>query len=98
MLFMCHGKPKPGLTAEEQTTALQLFGSWKPPQDLEIKGHYLAAAGGDFVIVETTSVPALIEAIAIWAPFHTYEVTPIVPVQEGVGNIARATETRSKLL
>jgi len=98
MLFMCQGKPQPGLAAEEQKKALELFAAWKPPAGLEIKAHYLAASGGDFVVVETDSVATLIEATATWAPFVAYEVTPIVVVQDGVGGLARGEQARSKLI
>lgn len=98
MLFMCQGRPKPGLSPDDQSRALRLFAGWAPPQGLEVRAHYAAAGGGDFVIVETDSVEALIEATAAWAPFLSYEVTPIVAVREGVGGLARACEARAKIL
>jgi hypothetical protein len=98
MLFMCQGKARPGLSVEDQQKVLQLFASWKPPAGIEIKAHYLGAAGGDYVIVETSSVEALIEATSIWAPFVVYEVTPIVEAQLGVAGVTRADELRRSLL
>jgi hypothetical protein len=98
MLFMCQGRPKPGLAPEDQQRAIQLFGAWTPPAGLQIRAHYAAANGGDYVIIETDSVEALIEATATWAPFLTYEVIPIVAVQEGVGSLSRAFTTRASLI
>jgi hypothetical protein len=98
MLFMCQGRPKAGVSVEDQERAVRLFQGWKPPADLKIHAHYASANGGDYVIVETDSVPALIEAIQVWAPMLTYEVTPIVPVEAGVTGLVRACETRSQLL
>jgi hypothetical protein len=98
MLFMCAGKARPGLSAEDRQKVLQLFQSWQPPAELEIKAHYVSATGGDYVIIETASVEPLIEATAMWAPFVTYEVTPIIAVQEGIGRLAQAEETRRTLL
>jgi hypothetical protein len=98
MLFMCQGKPRPGLSPDDHRNALKLFGSWQPPAGLTIKGHYIAASGGDFVIVEAESAEPLIEATATWAPFVVYEVTPIAEVQSGITVLARAEDTRAKLL
>jgi len=98
MLFMCQGKAKPGLSTDDQQKVLGLFASWKPPAGIEVKQHYISATGGDFVVVETDSVAALIEATALWAPFVVYEVTPIVAVADGVGSIQRAEATRRNLI
>lgn len=98
MLFMCAGKSRPGLSAEDRQKVLKLFGSWQPPAGMEIKGHYVSANGGDYVIVETAAVETLIEATAMWAPFVEYEVTPIVAVQDGIGRLVSAEATRSALL
>jgi hypothetical protein len=98
MLFMCAGKARPGLSMEDRQKVLQLFRSWVPPAGLEIKGHYVNATGGDYVLVETDSVEPIIEATAMWAPFVEYEVTPIIAVQDGIGRLARAEETRRALL
>jgi hypothetical protein len=72
MLFMCHGKPKPGLTTEDRRQVLKLFAGWQPPAALQIKGHWIAADGSDYVVVETDSVACLIEATGIWAPYVDY--------------------------
>ena len=98
MLFMCHGKPKPGLSPDDQRQALKLFGSWQPPAGMTIRAHYISASGGDFVVVETDSAETLIEATATWAPFVIYEVTPIAEVQSGVPRLTAAESTRTKLL
>ncbi|MEW6270175.1 MAG: DUF3303 family protein [Thermodesulfobacteriota bacterium] len=98
MLFMCQGKPRSNLSPDDRRKALKLFGSWQPPAGMTIKGHYIAAGGGDFVIVETDSAETLIEATGTWSPFVDYQVTPIAEAQAGVGMLARADETRTKLL
>jgi len=98
MLFMFSGRPRVGLSEADQQRALAVFRGWKPPDGLAIKAHYVAATGGDFVIAETTSVEAMIEAVSAWAPFITYEVSPIVEVSEGAGGIARAVEARLQIL
>jgi len=98
MLFMCHGSARPGLSTAERESVLKLFQGWQPPPALEIKAHYVSATGGDFVIVETDSVAALLEATAVWAPYVTYEVTPIVAVADGVAGIQRAEQLRRTLV
>ena len=76
MLFMCQGKTSPGCPDERQRV-LQLFASWRRPPGWRSRRTTLRT-GGDYVVVETSSVEALIEATAVWAPFVDYEVTPIV--------------------
>ena len=98
MLFMCHGKPKPVLSTDDRRQVLKLFAGWQPPAAMQIKAHWVAADGTDFVVVETDSVAALIEATGIWAPYIEYDVTPIAEAAEAVGGIARAEDVRSAIL
>ena len=98
MLFMCQGTTRPGLSADERQKVLQLFAGWTPPAGLDIKAHYVSAEGTDYVIVETTSAATLIEATAIWAPFVSYAVTPIVAAQDAVAEIKRAEDKRRTLI
>ncbi len=98
MLFMCHGTPKASMSGEEQEKAVKLFSGWTPPAGLEIKAHHVGPTGEDFVLVETDSVATLSEAVLMWAPFVSYQVTPVTAVQDGVGSLARACTTRSALM
>jgi hypothetical protein len=98
MLFMCAGKARSGLTSEDRQNVLKLFQTWTPPSGIEIKAHYATASGGDYVIVEASSVEPIIEATAMWAPFIDYDVTPIIAIREGVGGLVRAEATRTALL
>ncbi len=97
MLFMCHGEARPGLTESELRRALQAFEGWKPPAGIEIKAHYVAAGAGDFVVIETSSASALIEAAATWAPFLNYRFYPIAEVGEGASRLKRATEVLAQI-
>ncbi|HEY8515548.1 MAG TPA: DUF3303 family protein [Candidatus Binatia bacterium] len=98
MLFMCQGRPRPNISLDDRQRALKLYGAWQPPPGITIRGHYLGAHGGDFVILETDSIEALIEATGAWAPFIEYQVTPIVEAQAGVPMLARAEQACAKLL
>ena len=98
MLFMCHGKAKPGLAAEDRQKIVRIFEGWTPPADLRIQAHYVDTSGGDYVVIETTSAEALLEATSIWAPFIDYTVTPIMVAPSAVERIRSAEQTRSQLL
>lgn len=98
MLFMCHGTPKPGLTVEDRRKVVELFRAWTPPAGLDIKAHYVDATGGDYVIVETSTAEALLEATAMWAPYVEYAITPLIAVTSAVERIASAEQTRQQLL
>ena len=98
MLFMFTGRPRAGLAEADQQRALGVFRGWTPPSGMTIKAHYVAATGGDFVIVETSSVEAMIEAVAVWAPFITYEVVPIVEASDGAASMARGVTIRTQIV
>lgn len=98
MLFMCHGKARPGLSAEERKKVVQIFRGWTPPAGLAIQAHYVDASGGDYVILETSSAEALLEATSVWAPYIDYAVTPITPAASAVERIESAEQTRQQLL
>jgi Domain of unknown function (DUF3303) len=74
-----------GTTASEesQKRSLQLFQGWEPP--FEFKHHWARAnADGGIAIVETDSAEALLEGIAPWTPFFTFDITPIVAIEDAV--------------
>ena len=98
MLFMCHGKARPGQSAEDRQKVLRIFAGWTPPAEMKIQAHYVDACGNDYVVVETSSAEALIEATSVWAPFIDYTVTPIVAAPSAVERIRSAESTRQQLL
>lgn len=97
MLFMFRGEPKPGMSEAEQQRVLEVFRGWKPPAGMTVKAHYIGVSGGDYVIVEATSVEAMIEAVTNWAPFVHYSADPIVEVARGVDAVGRAVSTRASI-
>ena len=98
MLFMCHGKARPGQSADDRQKVVRIFEGWTPPSELKIVAHYVDPGGSDFVVVETTSAAALVEATSIWAPYIDYTVTPVVDASSAVERIRSAEQTRSQLL
>ena len=98
MLFMCHGRSRPGLSAEDRQKVVRIFEGWTPPAEMKIVAHYVDPCGSDFVVVETTSAEALLEATAIWAPYVDYTVTPVVAAASAVERIRSAEQTRQQLL
>ena len=98
MLFMCRGQAKPGLTAEDRQKVVQIFRGFAPPAGMQIQAHYVDTNGGDYVVVETSSAEALLEATAVWAPYIEYTVTPIMPAPVAVERIQSAEQTRQQLL
>jgi hypothetical protein len=97
MLFMCHGKAKTG-SAEDRQKVVRIFEAWTPPAAMKILAHYVDAGGCDYVVVETDSAEALLEATSVWAPFIDYSVTPIVAAPTAVERIRSAEQTRQQLL
>ena len=72
-------------TSEEgQARGLQLFSSWTPPSGFEFLSHYTRLTGGGLFVAETDSVGTAIAAMTPFTPYFDFEVTPVVPVEEGV--------------
>ncbi len=67
-----------------QTRALQLFTSWTPPEGFEFQSHYSRLTGGGLFVAETESVASAMAAIAPFTPYFDFDVTPVVPIEEGV--------------
>jgi hypothetical protein len=98
MLFMCHGTAKPGLSADDRQKVLQIFRGWTPPAAMRVEAHYVDVSGHDYVVIETDSAEALLEATGVWAPYIDYTVTPIVAAPAAVERIASAEQTRQQIL
>ncbi len=67
-----------------QARALQLFSSWTPPAGFEFLSHYTRLTGGGLFVAEADSVGTAIAAMAPFTPYFDFDVTPVVPVEEGV--------------
>lgn len=98
MLFMCRGQARPGLSAEDRRKVVQIFRGFTPPAGMQIQAHWVDTSGGDYVVIETASAEALLEATAVWAPYIEYTVTPIMPAPAAVERIESAEQTRLQLL
>ena len=70
-------------TEEGQRRSLAVFQEWKPPAGAEFKGFYGFSDGtGGVALIEVGSAEVLFETVAPWTPWLTFEVTPIVEIQE----------------
>jgi hypothetical protein len=90
MLFQVSYKGKPSGKEADDKRVLQVFSKWTPPAGIEIKCHYIRPDGGGFLVIEANSVTPLIEAIAPYATYLEYEVTPIADAGEAVPALGRA--------
>jgi Protein of unknown function (DUF3303) len=81
---------------ESQKRSLQLFQSWEPP--FEFKHHWARAnADGGIAVVDTESAEALLEGIAPRTPFFTFDVTPIVAVEDAMPLFAKTNAWRNSV-
>ena len=96
MLFGVLYTPHDGTTAETQERSLALFTQWSPP--FEFKANYTRGDGkGGIAIVESDSAEAIIEGIAPWGPFFSFEVTPVMDIQAAVPALQRAYAWRGSV-
>jgi hypothetical protein len=78
--------------------SLTLFQSWQPPADAEFKGFYGRADGqGGVAIVEADSAQALARTTAPWVPWLRFEITPILPIEEGAAIGGEAAAWRASI-
>ena len=63
--------------------SLEVFSKWQPPSGAEFKGFYGFADGsGGVAIVEVDSAATLARTTAPWTPWLSFDVVPIVPIEE----------------
>jgi Protein of unknown function (DUF3303) len=85
-------------TEEKQKRVLQLFTNWKVPEGFEFKAHYARADGnGGIAIVEASSVAALLEGIAPWAPFFHFETSAVMDIMDAVPILMRVNAWRDSV-
>jgi Protein of unknown function (DUF3303) len=70
-------------TEEGERRSLAIFAQWQPPEGAEFHGFYGYADGtGGVAIVEVDSVATLSRITALWTPWLSFTVTPILPIEE----------------
>ena len=63
--------------------SLDVFAAWQPPPGAEFKGFYgLTDGSGGVAIIEVDSAQTLARTVAPWTPWLSFDVTPIIPVEE----------------
>jgi Protein of unknown function (DUF3303) len=69
---------------ESQKRSLGVFAKWQPPAGADFsKGFYGFADGsGGVALIEVDSAATLQWTIDPWTPWLSFEVTPIVPIEE----------------
>ena len=80
---------------ESAERALAVFAAWSPPDGLDIQGFYNYVDGsGGFAIAEADSAATLLRGVAPFTPWLEFDVTAIVPVEEGTAIGAEAIAFR----
>ena len=68
---------------EGSRRSLDVFSKWQPPPGADFQGFYGFADGsGGVAIVEVDSAATLARTTGPWTPWLTFEVTPILPIDE----------------
>ena len=99
MLFQAIGRPRSGITSQQQQELLKLWASWQPPEGLTIQSFHFAPDGTGYILVDSDSVEAVVEATYPWvAVYMDYEVVPVIPVEQAVEISERAIAFREKTL
>jgi Domain of unknown function (DUF3303) len=71
-------------TINDPRVSLPRFLKWAPPEGYEVKGHYTAADGRGFLLVEAESALALVEASSAFSDELDFDIVPVVPIEEAV--------------
>ncbi len=93
MKFVVSWTARPGSDPEanlqSSDSLLRAFGSWTPPAAWTISEFLTRADGrGGLLICETDDLASIDAAVAQFLPWLDYEVTPVVDIADGVGNLA----------
>ena len=85
----------PGATEETQARSLQVFSKWSPPDGVTFL-QFLARVdgGGGFAVVETDNPGLLARTAAIFAPFLSTTIYPVLDNEEAVRLAGEAIEFR----
>ncbi len=78
---------------EGSRRSLALLAKWQPPAGADFKGFYgFSDGGGGVAIIEVDSAATLARTTAPWAPWLSFTVTPILPIEESsaIGHEAAA--------
>jgi hypothetical protein len=68
---------------EGSRRSLGVFSKWQPPPGADFKGFYGFADGtGGVAIIEVDSAATLARTTGPWTPWLTFQVTPILPIEE----------------
>lgn len=98
MLFHVEFSSIAGQGEDTQKRALQVFGAWQPPEGIEFMGFYGRSDGrGGYAIVEVDTVATLTRVMAPFTTFNTFEVTPIMPIEEATGILAEGIAFRDSV-
>ncbi len=83
---------------ESERRSLSVFQQWQPPAGANFQGFYGFADGtGGVAIVEADSVATLARTTAPWTPWLSFQVAPILPVEEAVAIAAEAVAFRDSV-
>lgn len=75
---------------------LALFSNWQPP--FTFLHHWAFADGtGGFGVIESDSPHAVLEGIAPWTTFFSFQVCPVVPIEEAVPIFMKVNEWRDSV-
>ena len=85
-------------TEEGEKRSLSVFAEWKPPEGFEFQGFYAYADGrGGVAIVEAENEQAIARALAPWTPWLSFNVRPILDIEEGVAIAQEAIAFRDSV-
>lgn len=93
MKFVVSWTARPGsdpeVNLQSSDSLLRAFGSWTPPAAWTISEFLARADGrGGLLICETDDLASIDAAVAQFLSWLDYEVTPVVDIADGVGNLA----------
>jgi hypothetical protein len=84
------------ITESAEKRTLQLFTNWEPP--FTFLHHWaFADGGGGFGVVETDSPAALMEGIAPWIAYFSFELMPVLEIEQAVPIFAKVIEWRDSV-
>ena len=83
---------------EAEKRSLQVFSQWQIPAGAQFQGFYgFADSSGGVALIEVDSAATLAKVTAPWAPWLSFTVTPIIPIEEATAIGAEAVAFRESV-
>lgn len=99
MKYVISWTAKPGMTLEDNTNGLKVFGKWAPDPSVTFHQFVQRLDGrGGFAIVETDNSAAMLRDAMTFGLWFDFEATPVMDMLEAAATMTQVAEEVNAIL